>query len=131
MSERNSDSKAGQKTRGQDGLGLALAVVGGFAAVSTLLALRGQESTNPLTLPVDALPLEGVTLPVVVRLEGTNVDEGRRILREADFEFIVADNMSDAANKVVAFPGPADWIGGYMQVRLTSTSGATFAGEVA
>ncbi len=42
-----------------------------------------------------------VTLPVVVRLEGTNVDEGRRILREADFEFVVADGMADAAKKVV------------------------------
>ncbi|MFP3940691.1 MAG: ADP-forming succinate--CoA ligase subunit beta [Thermoanaerobaculia bacterium] len=42
-----------------------------------------------------------VTLPVVVRLEGTNVDEGRRILREADFDFVVADGMADAAAKVV------------------------------
>jgi len=43
-----------------------------------------------------------VTLPVVVRLEGTNVEEGRRILRDADFEFLVADGMADAAKKVVA-----------------------------
>jgi succinyl-CoA synthetase beta subunit len=43
-----------------------------------------------------------VTLPVVVRLEGTNVEEGRRILREADFPFLVADSMADAAEKVVA-----------------------------
>ncbi len=42
-----------------------------------------------------------VRLPVVVRLEGTNVEEGRRILRDADFEFIVADGMADAAKKVV------------------------------
>lgn len=34
-------------------------------------------------------------------------------------------------NKVVAFRGPAAWIGSYLQVRLTATSGATFAGEVA
>jgi len=34
-------------------------------------------------------------------------------------------------NKVVAFRGPAEWIGGYQDVRLTATSGATFAGEVA
>jgi succinyl-CoA synthetase beta subunit len=44
----------------------------------------------------------GVALPVVVRLEGTNVEEGRRILREADFEFLVADGMADAAEKAVA-----------------------------
>jgi succinyl-CoA synthetase beta subunit len=42
-----------------------------------------------------------VDMPVVVRLEGTNVEEGRRILREADFEFIVADGMADAAKKAV------------------------------
>jgi succinyl-CoA synthetase beta subunit len=46
--------------------------------------------------------LGGVELPVVVRLEGTNVELGRQILREAKFKFIVAENMSDAASKVVA-----------------------------
>ncbi|MEM6456492.1 MAG: ADP-forming succinate--CoA ligase subunit beta [Acidobacteriota bacterium] len=46
--------------------------------------------------------LGNVTLPVVVRLEGTNVEEGRRVLREADFDFIVAAHMADAADKVVA-----------------------------
>ncbi|HKI87022.1 MAG TPA: ADP-forming succinate--CoA ligase subunit beta [Thermoanaerobaculia bacterium] len=43
-----------------------------------------------------------VGVPVVVRLEGTNVEEGRRILREADFKFIVAKDMADAAEKVVS-----------------------------
>ena len=69
MSERNSDSKSGQKTKGQDWLGLGLAVVGGFCAVSILLSLRGQESSNLLTAPVDALmnslgPWAGLVLSV-------------------------------------------------------------------
>jgi len=42
-----------------------------------------------------------IDVPVVVRLEGTNVEEGRRILREATFQFIVAEGMTDAAEKVV------------------------------
>jgi succinyl-CoA synthetase beta subunit len=46
--------------------------------------------------------LGDVKVPVVVRLEGTNVEEGRRILREASFDFIVADHMAAAAEKVVA-----------------------------
>jgi succinyl-CoA synthetase beta subunit len=46
--------------------------------------------------------LGNVQVPVVVRLEGTNVEEGRRILREAPFHFIVAEQMADAAEKVVA-----------------------------
>ncbi len=46
--------------------------------------------------------LGDVKIPVVVRLEGTNVDEGRRILREAPFQFIVAEQMADAAEKAVA-----------------------------
>jgi succinyl-CoA synthetase beta subunit len=46
--------------------------------------------------------LGDVRHPVVVRLEGTNVEEGRRILREAPFHFIVAEQMADAAEKVVA-----------------------------
>ncbi len=52
---------------------------------------------------VDALKSLGeVRLPVVVRLEGTNVEQGRQILRDADFDFIVAEHMADAAAKVVA-----------------------------
>ncbi|HYG63459.1 MAG TPA: ADP-forming succinate--CoA ligase subunit beta [Thermoanaerobaculia bacterium] len=46
--------------------------------------------------------LGDIKVPVVVRLEGTNVEEGRRILREAPFQFIVAEQMADAAEKVVA-----------------------------
>ncbi|VAX15651.1 Succinyl-CoA ligase [ADP-forming] beta chain [hydrothermal vent metagenome] len=42
-----------------------------------------------------------VTAPVVIRMEGTNVDEGKRILSESDFNFIVADGMGDGARKVV------------------------------
>ena len=46
--------------------------------------------------------LGGAKLPVVVRLEGTNVDQGRAILRESEFPFIIAEHMADAAQKVVA-----------------------------
>jgi succinyl-CoA synthetase beta subunit len=46
--------------------------------------------------------LGGAKLPVVVRLEGTNVEQGRAILRDSEFDFIVAETMADAAQKVVA-----------------------------
>jgi succinyl-CoA synthetase beta subunit len=46
--------------------------------------------------------LGNVELPVVVRLEGTNVEQGREILRQAPFRFVVAEHMADAAEKVVA-----------------------------
>ncbi|MCP4656564.1 MAG: succinate--CoA ligase subunit beta, partial [bacterium] len=36
------------------------------------------------------------------RLEGTNVERGPEILQEAKFDFIVAEHMADAAEKVVA-----------------------------
>jgi succinyl-CoA synthetase beta subunit len=42
-----------------------------------------------------------VTVPVVVRMEGTNVEEGRRILAESGLNFRIADNMADAAHQVV------------------------------
>ncbi|HEB71564.1 MAG TPA: ADP-forming succinate--CoA ligase subunit beta [Nitrospirae bacterium] len=42
-----------------------------------------------------------VTAPVVIRMEGTNVDEGKHILSESGFNFIVADGMGDGARKVV------------------------------
>ncbi|MBI4889628.1 MAG: ADP-forming succinate--CoA ligase subunit beta [Acidobacteria bacterium] len=51
---------------------------------------------------VDASRELGMTLPLVIRMEGTNVEEGRRILRESGLNFTVADGMKDAAEKVVA-----------------------------
>jgi succinyl-CoA synthetase beta subunit len=43
----------------------------------------------------------GVKVPLVVRLEGTNVDEGRRLLNESGLDLIVGEGMADAAEKVV------------------------------
>jgi succinyl-CoA synthetase beta subunit len=51
---------------------------------------------------VEAARALGVKVPVVVRLEGTNVEEGHRILRESGLNFTVASGMRDAAEKVVA-----------------------------
>jgi succinyl-CoA synthetase beta subunit len=51
---------------------------------------------------VDASRELGMTLPLVIRMEGTNVEEGRRILRESGLNFTVAEGMQDAAEKVVA-----------------------------
>jgi succinyl-CoA synthetase beta subunit len=42
-----------------------------------------------------------VKLPIVVRMEGTNVEQGRQILKDSGFNFTVADGMLDGAQKVV------------------------------
>jgi len=47
----------------------------------------------------------GVKVPVVVRLEGTNVEEGQRVIRESGLNFTVATGMKDAAEKVVTLAG--------------------------
>ena len=44
----------------------------------------------------------GVTVPVVVRLEGTNVEKGKQLLNESGLAIIAADDLNDAAQKVVA-----------------------------
>ena len=46
-----------------------------------------------------------IEVPIVLRLEGTNVELGREILAESGMDFIVADNMKEAAEKVVAAAG--------------------------
>jgi succinyl-CoA synthetase beta subunit len=51
---------------------------------------------------VEAAKKLGIKVPVVVRLEGTNVEEGQRVIRESGLNFTVADGMKDAAEKVVA-----------------------------
>lgn len=43
----------------------------------------------------------GIGVPVVVRLEGTNVEEGQRVIRDSGMNFTVAGGMKDAAEKVV------------------------------
>src|SRR5690349_4227665 len=50
---------------------------------------------------VEAAKAIGVKVPIVVRLEGTNVEQGQEILRKSGLNFIVAEGMKDAAEKVV------------------------------
>jgi len=51
---------------------------------------------------VEAARKTNIQLPVVLRLEGTNVEEGKKILLESGLNFVVAETMKDAADKVVA-----------------------------
>jgi len=43
----------------------------------------------------------GVPVPIVIRMEGTNVEEGKRLLRESGMQLTTADSMDEAAKKVV------------------------------
>ena len=51
---------------------------------------------------VEAAQKTHIQLPIVLRLEGTNVEQGREILKKSGLNFIVAETMKDAAEKVVA-----------------------------
>jgi len=66
-------------------------IFGGILRVDTLAAgvIEAAKKTN-------------LRLPVVLRLEGTNVQEGKKILMESGLNFVVAETMKDAADKVVA-----------------------------
>ena len=66
-------------------------IFGGILRVDTLATGVVQAAKN-----------QKLTLPIVLRLEGTNVEEGRRILKDSGLNFIVAETMKDAAEKVVA-----------------------------
>ncbi|MGH9173225.1 MAG: succinate--CoA ligase subunit beta, partial [Vicinamibacterales bacterium] len=44
----------------------------------------------------------GVPVPIVIRMKGTNVEEGNRMLAESGLNFATADTMNEAADKVVA-----------------------------
>jgi len=47
----------------------------------------------------------GVPVPIVIRMEGTNVDEGKRLLEESGMKLATADSMDEAAKKVVQLAG--------------------------
>jgi succinyl-CoA synthetase beta subunit len=51
---------------------------------------------------ITAVKQVNVTVPVVVRLEGTNVEKGREMLKNCGLKVIAADNLPDAAKQVVA-----------------------------
>jgi succinyl-CoA synthetase beta subunit len=50
---------------------------------------------------VAAVKTVGLTVPLVVRLEGTNVEEGKKIIRESGLNVLPADDLDDAAQKIV------------------------------
>jgi succinyl-CoA synthetase beta subunit len=51
---------------------------------------------------VEAVKEVKVQIPIIVRLEGTNVEQGREILKNSSLKFTVATDMRDAAQKVAA-----------------------------
>jgi len=51
---------------------------------------------------VQAARSVGIDIPVVVRMEGTNVEEGRRILAQSGLNLLTAVDLSDAATKIAA-----------------------------
>jgi succinyl-CoA synthetase beta subunit len=54
---------------------------------------------------VQAARATNIQLPMVLRLEGTNVELGREILQKSGLNFTTAETMKDAAEKVVAAAG--------------------------
>jgi len=54
---------------------------------------------------IQAVQQSDIQVPVVVRLEGTNVEQGRKLLRDSGLAIITADGLNDAAEKVVAAAG--------------------------
>jgi succinyl-CoA synthetase beta subunit len=51
---------------------------------------------------VDAARKTGINIPMVVRMEGTNVEQGKKILADAGLDLIAAADLSDAAEKIAA-----------------------------
>jgi succinyl-CoA synthetase beta subunit len=50
---------------------------------------------------VAAVKQVGLKVPLVVRLEGTNVAQGKKIISESGLNVVPADNLDDAAQKIV------------------------------
>ncbi len=71
--------------------GILVNIFGGIMRCSTIA-----------TALVTAAKTVGFQIPLVVRLEGTEVEEGKRILRQSDVAIITADDLTDAAQKIVA-----------------------------
>ena len=51
---------------------------------------------------IAAVKAVGLQVPLVVRLEGTNVEQGKEIIRSSGMNVIPADDLDDAAQKIVS-----------------------------
>ncbi|TWU45498.1 Succinyl-CoA ligase [ADP-forming] subunit beta [Novipirellula aureliae] len=71
--------------------GVLVNIFGGIARCTTIAAAL-----------IEASKTVGFTVPLVVRLEGTEVEEGRKMLAESDVNIISATDINDAAKKIVA-----------------------------
>jgi len=71
--------------------GILVNIFGGIARCTTIASAI-----------VAASKAVGFNVPLVVRLEGTEVEEGKKILRESGVKLITADDLTDAAKKIVA-----------------------------
>ena len=97
----------------QEAVASAFRIILSDAAVKAVLInifggiARTDRIARGVVAAIDELAAEGspVKVPVVVRLEGTNVEEGRKVLEQADFDFIVAAGMAAAAERAVAALG--------------------------
>jgi succinyl-CoA synthetase beta subunit len=54
----------------------------------------------------------GISVPVVVRMEGTNVEQGKKILSESGLNFTIANDMKDGAEKIVTLARKSGNVGG-------------------
>ena len=71
--------------------GVLVNIFGGIARCTTIASAL-----------IEASQTVGFTVPLVVRLEGTEVEEGRKMLEESDVDVINATDITDAAKKIVA-----------------------------
>ena len=74
--------------------GVLVNIFGGIARCTTIAAAL-----------IEASQTVGFTVPLVVRLEGTEVEEGRKMLADSDVDIISATDITDAAKKIVAAVG--------------------------
>jgi succinyl-CoA synthetase beta subunit len=74
--------------------GVLVNIFGGIARCTTIAAAL-----------IEASHTVGFNVPLVVRLEGTEVEEGRKMLADSDVDVINATDISDAAKKIVAAAG--------------------------
>lgn len=74
--------------------GVLVNIFGGIARCTTIASAL-----------IEASETVGFTVPLVVRLEGTEVEEGRKMLEESDVDVITASDITDAAKKIVAAAG--------------------------
>ena len=104
------DGKRALITGGSKGIGKSIAIQLCQEGVKVAIGARTKETLDEAAKEID------MKVPLIVRLAGTNVELGKKMLSDSGLDLITADDMDDGAKKAIQAIGGASWVSGWILI---------------